>query len=242
MNIQKPAIFQNDVLSVFTDASITKNEDGKYTACAGMISFLGTQKISESYNILIDSTNNEGEIYAIYMGLCSAFSAVSNTSLKHINIYSDSKISVFGIREWIYNWLNKVTPDGVMISSSGKPVANQEIFILALNVASNLIGPGYGVPVNFYHVYGHGQLNNFAFIKKYMENLRKENDIYEKFTVTETDIHRMILANNEVDMISRAYLVNTPPNITAIHAIPKGVPTPKCLNINNIRAYVKGGK
>ena len=84
---------------------------------------------------LFNTTNNESALYAIYLGILQAvkFRSMMPNKIKQIYLFSDSKISLIGIREWIYKWVNNVK-DGLMLSSSGKPVANQAIILRCIQL------------------------------------------------------------------------------------------------------------
>ena len=174
-------IFNPETLNIFTDASIkTLKDTGETLGCPGAVC-VGTNEdgstyiIDEAYYIERYATNNSSEIKAISLGVSKALQYRNN--FKQINLFSDSMICIHGLREWLYNWLNCIY-NGVMYSSSGKPVANQQTFASILNtiVANNLY-------INLYHQKGHvsvinnNSLENAASVFKRTNFLQDEPSI-----------------------------------------------------------------
>ena len=103
------------------------------------------QDIEQQYRVCSDTTNNNAEIKAIRLGVEIAIRFKNRFS--HINIFSDSQISIFGIRDYIFNWKNI---NGIICGYQNKPIANQSVFleILDMIVRSDL-------HINFWHQKGH---------------------------------------------------------------------------------------
>lgn len=140
-------------LNIFCDASIVKMPDGECISCPGAIAVItdgnGFQSIIEDkFDCLRFSTNNRGELTAILLAL--ELANKYKDDFYTINIFSDSKISVCGLREWIFNWIKNIDKNGSMISSSGTEVMNQDIIkhIITYVVTNN-------IKFNLYHVKGH---------------------------------------------------------------------------------------
>lgn len=140
-------------LNIFCDASIVKMEDGETISCPGAIAVVtdehGFQStIEEKFDCLRFSTNNRGELTAILLALQLANKY--KNGFYTINIFSDSKISVSGLRDWIFGWMKNIDRDGNMISSTGEPVKNQDIIrhIISYVVVNN-------IKFNLYHCKGH---------------------------------------------------------------------------------------
>lgn len=140
-----------NILNIFTDASIVQI-DNIYVSCPGYVAVTTTPDnkdlvMSSNTLVLEDSTNNNGEITAISMGIDYAISQMYN--FKYINLFSDSKICIYGLREWIYNWVNNIN-NNMMCSSTGKPVANQsEILSIVNKIIYNNLN------ICLYHQSGH---------------------------------------------------------------------------------------
>lgn len=137
---------------IFCDASVGHNLRG---ACAGALTVERNSPTSSIYaTIQPNGTNNSGEICALLLGVSSAVMIKSNNPNEKIrfNIFSDSIISIRGIREWIFNWIENANNNGnnIFVNTSGKPVVNQFYFKVIFNqiVLNNL-------EVYFYHQNGH---------------------------------------------------------------------------------------
>lgn len=140
------------IFNFFCDASIDINTKN---ACGGC--YITCQEdnrcISEiGYHLMIqqNATNNSAEILAIWIGVVEAIKLKNIYPNAVFRLFSDSKISLYGLRDWMKNWIRNITPDGILISTSGQPVANQQKFIHIFNliVENNL-------NIELYHQRGH---------------------------------------------------------------------------------------
>lgn len=145
-------IFNTDTLNIFTDASIKKITNEYTVGCPGAVAIRtldngDTTFITEQIYLEHNATNNSSEIKAIALGIDLALKF--RTGFKTINLFSDSKICIYGLREWIFNWIHNID-NNIMYGSSGNPVSNQETFKSIINciINNNLI-------INLYHQKGH---------------------------------------------------------------------------------------
>ena len=122
-----------NTINIFTDASTTTYNGETYVS-AGAVAIIG-----ENYNNIIDqqvnvmkNTNNYGELYAIYLAIMMALRLRCSFPGATINILSDSKISVYGLREWSFSWLKNQVKFNTynFINSSGNNIANDNIFFI----------------------------------------------------------------------------------------------------------------
>ena len=159
----------NEVLNIFTDASIKRiRNENSFIGCPGIIAYLGNQEVYKRIEMIQFSTNNESEIRAIQMAIEFVYEYIPmHPYIKRINIFSDSKISVYGLREWYKNWFKNVK-DGELYGSSGK-VKNQKYFIYIIKAIEQL-----GFPINIYHLRGH-MANKPAW--EFTKSFYKENHI-----------------------------------------------------------------
>lgn len=186
------SIFNQKTLNIFTDASI-KNSKDETVGAPGFIAVVDESVVYKDIRILRDSTNNQSEIYAIYMAIQYAIKRKDEFEI--INIFSDSQFAVFGLREWIFKWMNNIVDDKIY-NSSGKPVANQDIF---LNIVYTILQ--YDLKVNFYHNRGHftqRQVNKFIHLFTEHNQL---GDYIDKETA-----FKIIEYNNEIDLETRKVL------------------------------------
>ena len=140
-------------LFIFTDASVTKygRHEEEYISCSGAVACVWTgncyQIIDQSFVINRCSTNNNGEIKAIYYGLLLALKYKNN--FRTINLLSDSKISIYGLREWIEGWVQNSKGDQ-LLGSTNEPVSSQqEILACIYTIMTN------DLHVKLYHQKGH---------------------------------------------------------------------------------------
>lgn len=153
-------LFDCKTLNIFCDASISKFPN-ETLGCPGSIAVVNTPDAviaSGVTRLLRYSSNNNAEITAIMMAIEQALSM--RDSYETINIFSDSKISVYGLRKWIFDWVNDIR-DGEMYSSSGTPVANQQIFIHIVNLVIE-----NNFKLNLYHQKGHVSGNSLDIAKR----------------------------------------------------------------------------
>lgn len=169
--IRKERLFTEDIINIFTDASITEYNN-ETIGCAGYVAIRGKQKISEDRRIIRQSTNNNSEITAISMGVEFAISILPYIGNNiTINLFSDSKICIFGLREWYTTWLRREY-NGRLYSSANKEIANQEIFNYIIWIIMH-----YNLRINFYHQNGHICLNSRKSLLGAMDTFKKYNYI-----------------------------------------------------------------
>ena len=144
----------NSTLNIFCDASITKpkNIGEKPTGCAGATSIIVDKNGATSYEdilvkVLPESTNNNSEVTAVLLGIYLAIKY--NHQVDAINLFSDSKITIMGLREWIFNWVDNMENEQ-MYSSGGTPVANQDIICQIVNYILY-----YKLDIRLFHQKGH---------------------------------------------------------------------------------------
>ena len=140
------------VINLFCDASIDLNNKLACGGCYivrqdpnGEIFTIGHRRILQA-----NATNNSAEILAIWVGVVEALKLRSLYPGAIFRLFSDSKISLYGLRDWLKAWVNNIKPDGTLISSNGQPVMNQQRFIDIFNliVENNL-------RIELYHQRGH---------------------------------------------------------------------------------------
>jgi len=190
-------IFNDRTLNIFTDASMTKYNN-ETIGCHGVIS-VTTHTIlerrsfssgdnSRSLGITRYSTNNDSELRGILQGVF--FALKYRNDFEIINLFSDSMISIMGLKVWLNNWVQNVR-NGIMYSTSGE-VMNQELIkdIIFTILNNNL-------SINLFHQKGHVNSKNIqqakqTFIKtnglncdvdmKLIETISNCNDIIDNIT------------------------------------------------------------
>ena len=184
-------------INIFTDASTTTYNGETYVS-AGAVAIIG-----ENYNNIIDqqvnvmkNTNNYGELYAIYLAIMMALRLRCSFPGATINILSDSKISVYGLREWSFSWLKNQVKFNTynFINSSGNNVANQELFKhIILTICSN------NLCVRFFHVKGHINFNNFKDLAYAQNKFKTMNNI----NIPPSTVVTFSIMNDYIDNFTR---------------------------------------
>lgn len=197
--IDKIVFFNEDNVNIFTDASV-KNHGQVTESVAGACIIDSRGNYTLRHTRLLPSTNNEGEIYAIYMGLQLIYEyMMTYPDRKYtFNLFSDSKISIYGLREWYSSWIKNSEDKDVFTSSSGEPVKNQEIFIRCMDMIINL-----NIKVNFYHVRGH--MKDSRSYNKFAEDFKTSNRLSS--LPTRELVKELSYWNDIVDETSRLSLL-----------------------------------
>lgn len=185
-------------LEICCDASLKKfnSRGNRVFTCSGAIC-INTGE--ETYAISQDSTNNRGELLAIYLGIKLAESTISKypNMYNKISIYSDSQFGILGIRDWMVNWVRNQDDNGVLYGSNNKPVKNQNMFkmIITYCVTRNLV-------VHFYNQKGHVNVNSQRDLALANRQFYDANGYYLK----PEDIFKISFYNDIVDKNSRNML------------------------------------
>lgn len=156
-----------NALNCYTDASVSMYK-GRNVSCAGYVLVYRGEIIDYGVKIIPKSTNNEGEVMAVFMGV-QALIAFKHLEYSAMNLFSDSRITIDGLNIWSKNWVKNQTPDFILLSSSGKPVANQDIFKFIINsICYNKLN------INFWHQLGHKNCKSTVDIESTIEAFRNE--------------------------------------------------------------------
>ena len=189
-------IFTPDAINIFTDASILKINSVETIGCAGCILVFGElidKNIQEDYQIIRNTTSNNSEIKAIRLGIQNVLKY--KNQYNKIRLFSDSQISIFGIRDRIFNWKYI---NGTYIGTEGIPIKNQDIFLeIVYTILENNLN------IEFYHQKGHVTYTPRS-INDAMHVFIASNNIREY--VDESFIKQISIFNNMVDNNSRNYL------------------------------------
>lgn len=186
-----------DILNIFCDASIRqrgKIKDG----CYGAIAVNENETIINSiYRICSNTTNNNAEIKGIRAAISLA--VMYKNDFPIINIFSDSQISILGIRDRYQTW--KCGQDGLLRGYTGEPIKSQEIYIEINNMIDD-----YNLRVNFWHQKGHVK-NTYDSLKEAKHVFIASNGIRQSIDI---NLIRFISNyNNIVDQTSRSILYTT---------------------------------
>ena len=184
------------ILNIFCDASTRKR--GKITdACYGAVAVCDNREIDKIYRICSDSSNNLAEIRAVRAAICLAIRHQSEYDI--INIFSDSQISIFGIRDRYFTWRLKKDK---LFGFGNTMIANQDVFIEIMELICS-----HNLEITFYHQNGHVNCNNPDSMKEATHVFMASNGIRE--CVDMNLIRYISYWNDIVDKKSRQILLST---------------------------------
>lgn len=215
------------ILNIFCDASIKpdKLDPNNTLGCAGCICVDGDNIIDSENAIINSTTNNESEISAVLLAVKHAYKYRNDYDV--INIFSDSKICVYGLREWIFKW--KLV-NNTFYGSSNTPIMNQKLFLsVVLYIIDNKIDY-----INLYHQKGH-VTNTEDSILNALRVFKESNG----FDISVDDVKYISNYNNIIDENTKAELLN------AVNDKNKKLLFPVAFNVNKdlihrqYRSYMK---
>lgn len=181
------------ILNIFCDASIKSVDDPsiKFMSSGGFVAVDNDVIIDTQLKFMYGCTNNEAEIYSLEM---SVLYALSRQNLYDtINIFSDSKICVVGLKEWVFNWT--VDKNNILYNTSGLAVANQSYFV---NIIDNLRYCSKG-NINILHQKGHVNTNKIEQVENAQRVFRKTNH----FDISYNDMVTISKYNDIIDKVTK---------------------------------------
>lgn len=195
------------LLEYCCDASqMTYPPDNRVFTCSGVICINDNRDMLQ---IMPDSTNNRGELIGLYLACKMAlmdrnYLLSQGIPVEGINIYCDSQFVVYGLTRWLPAWVASLEKWGEMIGSSGKPVANQNMFMMILTFCST-----NDLHINLYNQMGHVKLGNKASMAKANKQFFQANGYYLPIAKLE----EISLFNNMIDKKTRDILREIDPNL-----------------------------
>lgn len=187
-------------INIFCDCSTNSKFDPITNASYGAIAFNQNTVIESDYRILTDKTSNYGELKAINLGVRLANYIRRKYSFTRFNIFSDSYISAFGMRDFCKKW--KAIDAGLYKATNHQLVASQNVYIDTLNIIVE-----NDLPISIWHQKGHVNVND----KQSLQNT-KELFIQDNFVQADVDddfIRYISIGNMMVDIESRNFLKST---------------------------------
>ena len=159
-------LFNENSICIFTDSSFKNMSNDKNVAIGVTAPTICIYKkfelIEQDFKILYNSTTQQGELYAILLGVMK-----SNLyrNYKHIRLFSDSQVSIFGIRDRIFKWV-RATKEGKQFLGENGYIKNQDYI---MNIIDYILSNN--IPIEFYHVKGH--------VKKSYESLINAKRVFQ---------------------------------------------------------------
>lgn len=197
--------YNNETLNIFCDASIVGKPDN-FTGCYGVVAVVKDNIIDTCYRIVSNTTNNNSEIKGLRAAISMAYKWKDNFS--NINIFCDSQVSVFGLRDYIYKWSYN-PKNNMLYTSSNKPAANQSVIIECHYMMKELMNIT-NCNIRIFHQAGHVG-NTYNSINEASCIFAKSNNIIGKIDLNL--IRYISTYNNYVDQNSRRYLKKSDLNI-----------------------------
>ena len=189
------------ILEIYTDASIKTYPNGRVFGCSGAICPIIGQS---SFTINQDTTNNQSELIAIYIGIKLAKQIIDcNPLYKEIHLYSDSQFGIFGLSKWMNGWVKTLDSNEIIYGSNKEPVKNQQLFYMILEYLCE-----NNLRIKLFHQPGHIAYNNPMKLKEANEVFKKSNGYY----ISEDDIYKISFYNDLVDRATRTKLENIDPS------------------------------
>ena len=141
-------ILEPYTLNIFTDASLRKISEIETWTCAGSIAVYGNTIIDTDYRVFKNQTSNFTELKALRLGIDMALKTIrAHPQIQLVNLFSDSQISIYGIRDRIFNWR---VINGQLAGYGNKTIVNQDIFLEILQIVTDS-----KLNIRFYHQKGH---------------------------------------------------------------------------------------
>ena len=181
-------------LNIFCDASSIP-VDKDFYSCSGSIAVHQKDIIDNSYQLYGNCTNSNGEIKAIRSGIL--FAIKYKDQYPYINLFSDSLISILGIRERIFKWKNC---NGELYGKEQNRIANQSVFIEIVEMIMY-----YQLHINFWFQRSHVNEKHYGELERARESFVIENRIPSNL-ITIEDIKYLSYWNNMVDSHARKLL------------------------------------
>lgn len=195
--LKKWNIFNDQSISIFTDASF--KAFGKYnglgTVCSGACVYNNDILIDQQYFIDTNKTVQQGELYAILMGISMMY---RYRNFKNIRLFSDSQTSIFAIRDRIFKWLNLQKKYGGVLDEGGE-IKNVDYI---MNIVHTLLANN--IPIELYHVKGHVNVNSNDSVINAINVFRSSNNI--NLNIDYDLIKQLAICNDQVDRFTKFML------------------------------------
>lgn len=171
-NISIDMIRNTSSLNIFSDASMrtVSKREHRLASCYGAVAVYGDNIIDERYRVQSEATVPAAEMRGIRCSLSLALQYRQNFPV--INLFSDSQISVFSLRDYIMNWRYNSQADSFFIKK--KEVKNQELITECYFMLTELSKTNI---VNIFHQSGHvgngeSELKHAADVFRYSNGVR----------------------------------------------------------------------
>lgn len=256
MILDSSHIFADDIITVVTDASLLTidehnprarhrlvNEPGALVLTSSGIKVMrGDRTLLNTVIKLKNSTNNIGELLAVFQGVIMGTRAAQENGLKKVVLYSDSQLCINGLTDWLHGWI-KNSRGGIMYNSSGEEVKNQWLYRLIIQFI--LCHPE--IKYRFVKVRGHIDPNNDRDLDKAFNYINRNNSMFKYDTIGKHAVAILSRLNDDVDNFSRNALEQDARinggycfyEYTDAADLERSVPFLKVLTLDDYRTYAK---
>lgn len=196
---KKEDFFNDETICIFTDASsqesiFSEGIRSPYTAPAYCI-YHNNMCIEQGATILLNSTSQQGELYALLLGVQAA---VKYKGFK-IKIFGDNQNAIIGIRDWLYKWVIETNNFRSTLGQHGR-IKNQDYYMdIIYTILSNQI------PIELYHVKGHVDIKNVGSLNHAKELFVRSNPFIGD-DLTDELAYFIAMGNTVVDNYSTTIL------------------------------------
>ena len=203
-NFGLPIVYNDYTLNLFSDVSTKPNAVKDLAACYGAVAVCKDTIIDEMFRFNSICTVNAGEIRGIRTSLRLALKYADR--FRNINIFSDSQLSIFSLRDYIYLWTYNPQRKEFYTKSGNDKVANQSLYVECYSLLMMLIER---CNVNLFHQKAHIS-NKPSDLRHAIKTFRQSNQIY--CTIDYNFIRYISMYNNYVDEKTRSLILRTDTN------------------------------
>lgn len=198
--MKKYDLFNSDSICIFTDSSFKKYKHLPTTTAVGVTApafciYRGDYLIEQGFHILHDSTSQQGELYAMLLGVMASY---KYRNFPHIRLFSDNQNAVFSVREWIFKWAMETANGRRTLGPDGR-INNQDyIMDIIYTIISN------NIYLELYHVKGHVDIKNRDSIQTSRSLFERSNPWVGR--IDDPLVFQLAMGNNAVDEYSTVML------------------------------------
>ena len=193
-------LFNSQSVCIFTDSSFKKDKNLPANVSIGTTApaycvYINDQCVEQGYHILHNSTSQQGELYAMLLGVMTAY---KYRAYQHIRLFSDNQNAVFSVREWIFKWVRETNNGKNTLGPSGR-INNQDyIMDIIYTIISN------NIFIELYHVKGHVNIKDRESVLNSKYLFERSNPFVGR--VYDDLIYMLAMGNNAVDEYSTVML------------------------------------
>lgn len=196
----KSDLFNDESICIFTDSSFKRYKFIPIGTALGVTApaycvFKNDIMIEQGFEILHNSTSQQGELRALLLGIMASY---KYRDYPHIRIFGDNQNAIFGVREWIFNWVRQSNNGGCVFGENGR--INNQDYIME-NIYAILSN---NIFLEFYHVKGHVNIRKRSDVEISRKLFQRSNPFVGR--IDDALVYQLAAGNNTVDQYSSAML------------------------------------